>query len=50
EFVHQSQRLVSDWELRKRLVRNSKLYVEEHHNLKRERETYQQLVETLLAE
>lgn len=50
EFVHQSQRLVSDCELRKQLVRNGKLYVEEHHNLKRERETYQQLVETLLTE
>lgn len=50
EFVHQSQRLVSDCELRKRLGRNGKLYVEEHHNLTMERETYQQLVETLLAE
>ncbi|XP_011613512.1 glycosyltransferase 1 domain-containing protein 1 isoform X1 [Takifugu rubripes] len=50
EFVHQSQRLVSDRELRERLVRNGKLYVEEHHNLKRERETYQQLVDTLLTE
>nr|XP_046242716.1 glycosyltransferase 1 domain-containing protein 1 isoform X4 [Scatophagus argus] len=48
EFVHQSQRLVSDHELRERLVRNGKLYVEEHHGLKRERETYQRLVDALL--
>lgn len=48
--MRQSQRLVSDCELRKRLVRNGKQYVEERHNLKRERETYQQLVETLLAD
>ncbi|XP_075903339.1 glycosyltransferase 1 domain-containing protein 1 isoform X1 [Nelusetta ayraudi] len=48
EFVHQSQRLVSDGELRERLVKNGKLYLEEHHSLKRERETYQQLVNTLL--
>lgn len=47
EFVHQSQRLVSDGELRERLVKNGKLYLEEHHSLKRERETYQQLVNTL---
>lgn len=48
--MHQSQRLVSDGELRERLVKNGKLYVEEHHNLKMERETYQQLVDTLLPE
>lgn len=48
EFVHHSQRLVSDHELRERLVGNGKLYVEEHHSLKEERETYQRLVETLL--
>nr|XP_020446321.1 glycosyltransferase 1 domain-containing protein 1 isoform X2 [Monopterus albus] len=47
EFVHQSQRLLSDHELRERVVRNGKIYVEEHHSLKRERETYQQLVNTL---
>ncbi|TDH12572.1 hypothetical protein EPR50_G00048330 [Perca flavescens] len=48
EFVHQSQRLLSDQELRERVVRNGKLYVEEHHGLKQEREIYQQLVDTLL--
>ncbi|XP_041793010.1 glycosyltransferase 1 domain-containing protein 1 [Chelmon rostratus] len=48
EFVHQSQRLVSDHELRERVVRNGKLYVEEHHSLKQERETYRRLVDTLL--
>uniref|UniRef100_UPI0037E9BF36 glycosyltransferase 1 domain-containing protein 1 isoform X2 n=1 Tax=Semicossyphus pulcher TaxID=241346 RepID=UPI0037E9BF36 len=48
EFVHQSQRLLSDHELRERVVRNGKVYVEEHHGLKQERETYQQLVDTLL--
>lgn len=48
EFVHQSQRLLSDQELRERVVRNGKLYVEEHHGLKQERETYQQLVDFLL--
>lgn len=48
EFVHQSQRLLSDHELRERVVRNGKLYVEEHHSLKQERETYQRLVDTLL--
>ncbi|KAM9360593.1 glycosyltransferase 1 domain-containing protein 1 [Symphorus nematophorus] len=48
EFVHQSQRLVSDHELRERVVRNGKLYVEEHHGLKQERETYQRLIDTLL--
>ncbi|XP_047447089.1 glycosyltransferase 1 domain-containing protein 1 isoform X1 [Mugil cephalus] len=47
EFVHQSQRLLSDHELRDNLVRNGKLYVEEHHSLKEERETYQRLVDTL---
>uniref|UniRef100_A0A8D2ZPD6 Glycosyltransferase 1 domain containing 1 n=1 Tax=Scophthalmus maximus TaxID=52904 RepID=A0A8D2ZPD6_SCOMX len=47
EFVHQSQRLLSDHELRGRVVHNGKLYVEEHHSLKRERETYQRLVGTL---
>ncbi|XP_072244456.1 glycosyltransferase 1 domain-containing protein 1 isoform X2 [Leuresthes tenuis] len=49
EFVHQSQRLLSDHELRERVVRNGKLYVEEHHSLKRERETYQRLVDILLS-
>lgn len=48
EFVHQSQRLSSDQELRERVVRNGKLYVEKHHGLKQERETYQRLVDTLL--
>lgn len=48
EFVHQSQRLLSDEELRERVVRNGKLYVEEHHGLKQERETYLQLVDFLL--
>ncbi|KAG8012194.1 Glycosyltransferase 1 domain-containing protein 1, partial [Nibea albiflora] len=48
EFVHQSQRLVSDQELRERVVRNGKLYVEEHHSLKQERETYRRLVDSLL--
>ncbi|XP_034547230.1 glycosyltransferase 1 domain-containing protein 1 isoform X2 [Notolabrus celidotus] len=48
EFVNQSQRLLSDHELRERVVRNGKLYVEEHHSLKQERETYQQLMDSLL--
>uniref|UniRef100_A0A3Q3VNG4 Glycosyl transferase family 1 domain-containing protein n=1 Tax=Mola mola TaxID=94237 RepID=A0A3Q3VNG4_MOLML len=48
EFLHQSQRLVLDHELRERLVRNGKLYVEKHHSLKQERETYQQLVNSLV--
>ncbi|XP_074494745.1 glycosyltransferase 1 domain-containing protein 1 [Sebastes fasciatus] len=48
EFVHQSERLLSDRELRERVVRNGKLYVEERHGLKQERETYQRLVDTLL--
>ncbi|KAI3371874.1 hypothetical protein L3Q82_006750 [Scortum barcoo] len=48
EFVHQSQRLSSDHELRERLVKNGKLYMEERHSLKLERETYQRLVDTLL--
>ncbi|XP_029960470.1 glycosyltransferase 1 domain-containing protein 1 [Salarias fasciatus] len=47
EFVHQSQRLLSDHVLRERVVRNGKLYVEKHHSLKQERETYQRLVGTL---
>ncbi|XP_029365932.1 glycosyltransferase 1 domain-containing protein 1 isoform X4 [Echeneis naucrates] len=47
EFVHQSQRLLSDHELRERVVNNGKRYVEEHHSLKHERETYQQLVDVL---
>ncbi|XP_035020968.2 glycosyltransferase 1 domain-containing protein 1 isoform X2 [Hippoglossus stenolepis] len=47
EFVHQAQRLLSDHELRERVVRNGKLYVEEHHSLKQERETYQRLVDIL---
>ncbi|KAK1892906.1 Glycosyltransferase 1 domain containing protein 1 [Dissostichus eleginoides] len=48
EFVHQSHRLLSDHELRERVVRNGKLYVEEHHGLNQERETYRRLVDTLL--
>ncbi|PWA19779.1 hypothetical protein CCH79_00006741 [Gambusia affinis] len=48
EFVQQSQRLLSDPELRERVVRSGKLYVEEHHSVKRERETYQRLVDKLL--
>uniref|UniRef100_A0A3Q2FGM4 Glycosyltransferase 1 domain containing 1 n=1 Tax=Cyprinodon variegatus TaxID=28743 RepID=A0A3Q2FGM4_CYPVA len=44
EFVHQSRRLLSDHELRERVVRNGKLYVEEHHSVKQERETYKKLV------
>ncbi|XP_040050858.2 glycosyltransferase 1 domain-containing protein 1 isoform X1 [Gasterosteus aculeatus] len=48
EFLHQSQRLLSDRELSERLVRNGKFYVEEHHSLGQERETYQRLVDTLL--
>ncbi|XP_029016557.1 glycosyltransferase 1 domain-containing protein 1 isoform X2 [Betta splendens] len=47
EFVHQSQRLLSDPELRERVVRNGKLYVEAHHSSEHERETYRQLVDTL---
>ncbi|KAG7489410.1 hypothetical protein JOB18_011599 [Solea senegalensis] len=48
EFVRQSQRLWSDLELREKVVRNGKRYVEEHHSVKRERETYQRLVDILL--
>ncbi|KAG7241443.1 hypothetical protein INR49_025643 [Caranx melampygus] len=47
EFVYQSQRLLSDHELRGRVVSNGKRYVDEHHSLKQERETYQRLVDTL---
>ncbi|XP_034025648.1 glycosyltransferase 1 domain-containing protein 1 [Thalassophryne amazonica] len=47
EFVHQSQRLLSDPELREKLVRNGKIYVEKHHSPKRERETYLKLVDIL---
>ncbi|XP_054906588.1 glycosyltransferase 1 domain-containing protein 1 isoform X2 [Poeciliopsis prolifica] len=47
EFVHQSQRLLSDQELRERVVRSGKLYVEEHHSVKEERETYQRLMDKL---
>lgn len=47
DFVDQSQRLLSDHELRETLVRSGKDYVEEHHSLKQERETYQRLVATL---
>ncbi|XP_029998346.1 glycosyltransferase 1 domain-containing protein 1 isoform X2 [Sphaeramia orbicularis] len=47
EFVHQSERLLSDHELRESLVKNGKIYVEQHHSLKQERETYQRLVGTL---
>lgn len=47
EFVHESERLLSDHELRERVVRNGRLYVEKHHSLKQERETYQRLVDTL---
>lgn len=46
--MRQSERLVSDEELRERLVTNGKLYLQEHHSLTRERETYQQLLDTLL--
>ncbi|XP_061672101.1 glycosyltransferase 1 domain-containing protein 1 isoform X2 [Syngnathoides biaculeatus] len=47
EFVRQSQRLLSDRELRGRVIRNGKAYVGKHHSLKRERETYQRLLDTL---
>ncbi|XP_013862611.1 glycosyltransferase 1 domain-containing protein 1 isoform X2 [Austrofundulus limnaeus] len=47
EFVHQAQRLLSDHELRERVVRNGKLYVKKHHSPKQESETYQRLVGTL---
>ncbi|XP_056132103.1 glycosyltransferase 1 domain-containing protein 1 isoform X2 [Lampris incognitus] len=47
EFVRQSQRLLSDCKLREKVVRNGKLYIEEHHGLTQERETYRRLVETL---
>lgn len=46
--MHQCERLVSDRELRERLVKNGKLYLQEHHSLERERETYRQLADTLL--
>ncbi|XP_061907075.1 glycosyltransferase 1 domain-containing protein 1 isoform X2 [Entelurus aequoreus] len=47
EFVHQSQRLLSDHQLRARVIRNGKVYVVKHHSLKQERETYQRLVNML---
>ncbi|XP_061586744.1 glycosyltransferase 1 domain-containing protein 1 [Cololabis saira] len=47
EFLHQCQRLLSDHMLRERVVKNGKLYVEKHHNLKKERQTYTHLVDTL---
>ncbi|XP_056448608.1 glycosyltransferase 1 domain-containing protein 1-like isoform X3 [Gadus chalcogrammus] len=47
EFVCQSQRLLSDGELRERLVRTAKLYVEQQHSVERERETYHRLVQSL---
>ncbi|XP_062239575.1 glycosyltransferase 1 domain-containing protein 1 isoform X2 [Platichthys flesus] len=47
EFLHEARRLLSDLELRERVVQNGKLYVEEHHSLKQERETYQRLVDIL---
>ncbi|XP_061624747.1 glycosyltransferase 1 domain-containing protein 1 isoform X1 [Phyllopteryx taeniolatus] len=47
EFVRQSQRLLSDHELRRRVIRNGKVYVGKHHSLKQERETYQRLLDTL---
>lgn len=47
EFVHQAQRLLSDHELRERVVRNGKLYVKKNHSPKQESETYQRLVGTL---
>ncbi|CAL8247522.1 unnamed protein product [Merluccius merluccius] len=47
EFVCQSQRLLSDGGLRASLVRKAKLYVEQQHSMKRERETYHSLVQTL---
>lgn len=45
--MRQSQRLLLDGELRERVVRNGKRYVEERHSLDHEREAYQRLVETL---
>ncbi|XP_076010173.1 glycosyltransferase 1 domain-containing protein 1 isoform X2 [Genypterus blacodes] len=47
EFVHQSERLLSDRKLKDNLIRNGKLYVEEHHSLNQEKETYQRLVKIL---
>ncbi|XP_061762874.1 glycosyltransferase 1 domain-containing protein 1 isoform X2 [Nerophis ophidion] len=47
EFVHQSQRLLSDHQLRARVIRNGKVYVVKHHSVKQERETYQRLVNML---
>ncbi|XP_077571293.1 glycosyltransferase 1 domain-containing protein 1 [Stigmatopora nigra] len=47
EFVHQSQRLLSDHELREKVIRDAKIYVMKRHSLKQERETYQRLVDTL---
>ncbi|XP_057687496.1 glycosyltransferase 1 domain-containing protein 1 isoform X3 [Corythoichthys intestinalis] len=44
EFVHQSQRLLSDHELRERVIRDAKVYVVKHHSLKQERETYQRQI------
>uniref|UniRef100_A0A3P8WJI6 Glycosyltransferase 1 domain containing 1 n=1 Tax=Cynoglossus semilaevis TaxID=244447 RepID=A0A3P8WJI6_CYNSE len=47
DFVVQSRRLVSDQELRHRLVLNGRTYGEDHHSLDQERETYQRLVDLL---
>ncbi|XP_061527350.1 glycosyltransferase 1 domain-containing protein 1 isoform X3 [Phycodurus eques] len=47
EFVRQSQRLLSDHELRRRVIRNGKVYVGKHHSLQQERETYRRLLDTL---
>ncbi|XP_077456374.1 glycosyltransferase 1 domain-containing protein 1 isoform X1 [Stigmatopora argus] len=47
EFVHQSQRLLSDHGLREKVIRDAKVYVMKRHSLKQERETYQRLVDTL---
>ncbi|XP_028313822.1 glycosyltransferase 1 domain-containing protein 1 [Gouania willdenowi] len=47
EFVHLSQRLLLDHELRERVVKNGKFYVEKHHSVKQEQKIYQQLVDIL---
>nr|XP_055023332.1 glycosyltransferase 1 domain-containing protein 1 [Misgurnus anguillicaudatus] len=47
EFVSMSKQLLNDRELQERMARNGKNYIKTHHNLMKERITYQQLVESL---
>ncbi|XP_053725595.1 glycosyltransferase 1 domain-containing protein 1 isoform X1 [Synchiropus splendidus] len=47
EFIRQSERLLSDEDLREQVVKNGKQYVQKHHSPEQERETYQRLVGSL---